>query len=447
MIIHRSYRFRLYPTSAQVERLTAWENALRSLWNMAHGERLAKLESGYLMPSAFDQSNDMTALRKALPWLADVPRNVCGQLLGELDKAWRRFFVGLVERPKFKSKRRGDLAPMIESHKEVFSIKSEGRHAKLRFPKLGDVRVIVHRTVEGTPKTCALVREGDAWFCAVSCEIEVLDPPTMNPKPAVGIDRGVALLLADSDGRVVENPRPLQKSRAKLTRAQRKLSRTKKGSKNRVRAAKRVGRIHRRVSRQRDAVLHRESKHYAENQGVVVVEALRLKNITASAKGTVEAPGTNVRQKAGLNRALLDGGLGRFAELLKYKAVATGCRVIEVDPAYSSQECAACQHVAAENRRSQSEFQCVACGHRANADVNAAQVILRRGMHGAEVCGGDAVARPAKQKLRVARRGSKSKTDTSEVTLKHQVGSTRSSITGVLEPRSLASENLAPKAS
>lgn len=409
MLVRRSYRFRLYPTLDQVERLTAWENALRSLWNMAHGERLAKFEAGYLMPTAFDQTNDLKALRKALPWLADVPRNVCAQLFIELDKAWQWYFAKLADKPRFKSKRRGDRAPLIEPHEKRFVIEGEGRHATLRFPKLGEVRVIAHRTVEGRPKTCALVREGDAWFCAVSCEIEVPDPPVVSSKPAVGIDRGVVLLLADSDGRTVENPRPLQKSRAKLTRAQRKLSRTVKGSKNRARAAKRVGRIHRRVSRQRDAVLHRESKHYAENQGVVVVEALRLKNMTASAKGTVEAPGTNVAQKAGLNRALLDGGLGRFVELLKYKGTATGCRVIEVDPAYSSQECAECQHIAVANRRSQSEFECVACGHRANADSNAARVLYRRGMHGAEGCGGDAVARPAKHQLRVARRGSRSK--------------------------------------
>ncbi|MBI5517970.1 MAG: transposase [Deltaproteobacteria bacterium] len=406
MLLRRSYRFRVYPTREHLARIEAWEYALRWLWNFMHAEYAAKFEDGSLVPTAKQQSYTLTMLRERVPFLAELPRNVSMQLLHELDKAWQRYFARLGERPRFKSRKRGELAPMIEPHPKLFKIEGEGRDATLSFPKLGELRAIVHRALEGAPKTCALVREGDEWYCAVSCEVHVADPES-NAEPAVGIDRGVVNLLADSDGRTVENPRPLQRSQGKVRKAQRKLSRTKKGSKNRARAAKRVGRIYRHVSRQRDAVLHRESKHYAENQGVVVVEALRLKNMTASAKGTVEAPGTNVAQKAGLNRALLDGGLGRFVELLKYKALATGCRVVEVDPAYSSQECAECKHLAAESRRSQSEFACVACGHRANADVNAARVLLSRGMHGGEVCGGDAVARPAKQKLRAAKRGTR----------------------------------------
>ena len=100
MIVRRGYRFRLYPTSEQIERLGQWENALRWLWNHAHCERVAKLEEGFLQPTAFDQTNDLTPLRKALPWLAEVPRNVCAQLLVELDKAWQRYFAKLGGRPR-----------------------------------------------------------------------------------------------------------------------------------------------------------------------------------------------------------------------------------------------------------------------------------------------------------------------------------------------------------
>ncbi|MBI5513746.1 MAG: transposase [Deltaproteobacteria bacterium] len=403
MLLQRATRFRLYPTREQCARVEAWEYGLRWLWNAMHAEYVAKWEGGYFVPTAKRQSYTLTMLREKVPFLAELPRNVSMQLLHELDRAWQRFFKGLAEKPRFKSRKRGELAPMIEPHPALFSVQGEGRHAAVTFPKLGAVRAIVHDTMHGTPKTCALVREGDAWYAAVSWVAEIADPAP-STDPAVGIDLGVVNLLADSDGRRIQNTRPLQKSQCALRKAQRRASHTKKGSKNRARANQRVGRIHRRVSRQRDAVLHRESKHYAESQGVVVVEALRLKNMTASAKGTVEAPGTHVAQKAGLNRALLDGGLGRFVALLTYKAERTGCRVVEVDPAYSSQECAACHHIAVQNRLSQSEFHCVACGHRANADVNAARVLLNRGMHGGEVCGGDGTARPAKQKLRAAKR-------------------------------------------
>ena len=113
----------------------------------------------------------------------------------------------------------------------------------------------------------------------------------------------------------------------------------------------------------------------ADSVGTVVLEALKTKNMTASARGTVQDPGRNVKGKASLNRRILETGWAGLAAKLDYKAA----NLIEVDPAYTSQTCRACGHVAAENRRSQSEFECVACGHQGNADVNAALNILGRG--------------------------------------------------------------------
>lgn len=396
----------MYPTPAQIARIGAWEGALRWLWNVMHAERLAKLEFDCKQPTAFDQIRSLTAFRKALPWLADVPRNVCAQTLVELDRAWQRFFASIAKVPRFKRRVRGERAPMIEPHPKLFRVGGKGRHGSVVFPKLGAIRAVVHALIDGKAKTCAIVREGDEWYAAISYESDVLEPPANN-KPAVGIDRGVVLLLADSDGRVVENLRPMEALRAKVANAQRMAARKAKGSKNQRRAKRRAASLQRKASRQRDAVLHRESKHYAENQGVVVVERLNIRGMTASAKGTAEEPGTNVAQKAGLNRAILDSGWGRFVSILRYKSERTGCKVVEVDPAYTSMTCSACEHVAAESRKSQSEFECVACGHRANADVNAAKVILRRGMRGAEGFGGYAVTQPVKKQLRVVRRGTR----------------------------------------
>jgi putative transposase len=265
---------------------------------------------------------------------------------------------------------------------------------------------VTHRVPAGRAKTCALVKDGDQWFAAVTREVEVPepDPAAAAQRPAVGIDRGVALLLADSDGRVVQNPRAFEAHRPALAKAQRRAARKRKGSKNQQRAKARMSRIHRRSRRQREAVLHRESKHYAESQGAVFVERLDVRGMTRSASGTLDEPGTNVAQKAGLNRAILDAGWGRFLGMLRYKSLPLGTRVGEVPSAFSSQTCAACGHVSSDSRKSQSKFECVACGHRANADVNAAQVILRRGTHGAEGFGGDAVGRPVKKQLRVVRR-------------------------------------------
>ncbi|WP_249351869.1 transposase [Nocardiopsis akebiae] len=111
----------------------------------------------------------------------------------------------------------------------------------------------------------------------------------------------------------------------------------------------------------------------------MVLEKLRTKNMTASAKGTVEAPGVNVRQTAGLNRAILAKGRHGFTLACQNAARRTGTRIVEVDPAYTSQTCHPCGYVAAESRESQSVFCCGRCGHTAHADVNAAQNILTRG--------------------------------------------------------------------
>ena len=406
VLVYRRHRYRIYPTTAQVERLTAWKNALRWLWNLALEQRLmaherrCKVDRKY--PSAFDQINELTELRAELPWLADVPRNVSAQLLTGLDLAWQKCFKKLSSAPRWK--RKGfDSVAICESHAAVFSIGVDS----ITFPKLGPLRAVIHRPPAGTPKTCSIVQDGDAWFVTITCEREIADP-TPSTKPAVGIDRGVVNILADSNGRLVPNPRSFEKTQAKVARAQRAQARKKKGSKNRAKARLKVARLLRKTRWQRDAVLNRESKHYAKNHGTVFVERLDIRSMTKSARGTVEEPGTKVAQKSGLNRAILPSGMGIFVKMLRYKVVPEGGCVTDVAAAYSSQECAKCNHVSSESRRSQSEFECVACGHRANADVNAAQVILSRGNHGEEVCGGKAAREPPKkQKLRVARRGTR----------------------------------------
>lgn len=404
--IRKSFRYRVYPTPAQADRLAAWEHALRFLWNIAHEQRLmahgsrCKVDARY--PTAFDQINELTALRAELPWLADVPRNVAAQALCELDKAWQRCFKRLSRAPRWKRKGR-DTVPLCEPHHKLFAVGND----TITFPKIGALRAVIHRPLVGKPKTCALVRDGDAWFAAVACEYELPDP-LPSTKPAVAIDRGVVNLLADSNGRIVPNPRPLEALKGRIARAQRTVARRKKGSKNQQKARVRVARLQRKARRQRDAVLHRESHHYAKNHGTVIVERLDIRSMTASARGSIEQPGVKVRQKAGLNRAILDSGWGRFVEMLRYKVVPVGGAVVEVPAAYSSQTCADCGVVDAASRRSQSEFECVACGHRANADVNAAKVLYTRGSHGGAGCGGAAACgRPMKQQLRVARRGTR----------------------------------------
>lgn len=402
VLIRKGFRYRVYPSPEQEVRLGAWESALRFLWNLALEQRrmgLARPKDERVFPTAFDQINELTALRAELPWLADVPRNVCAQLLVELDRSWQRCFKRLARAPRWKRKGRDALA-FTEPHPKVWRLDG----STLRFPKLGGLCAVVHRLLEGKPKTCTLIRDVDQWFAVIQCEVEVADPAP-HPGPAVGIDRGVAVAFADSTGRIVENPRFLASQARRMARAQREAARKKRGSKNKAEALIRVAKLHRKVRRQRDYFLHVESGYYAKNHGVVVLEKLNVRGMTASARGAVDEPGVNVAQKRGLNRSILDVGWSRFADLCRYKSAWSGGEVREVVAAYSSQTCSSCGHCCKESRPSQAVFSCVKCGHAENADVNASKVVLSRGTHGEAGCGGSATRRPAKQQLRVVRRG------------------------------------------
>ena len=128
-----------------------------------------------------------------------------------------------------------------------------------------------------------------------------------------------------------------------------------------------------------------------------MLEDLRIANMTTSAIGTVEEPGKNVRAKSGLNRRILDQGWGEFRRQLAYKLEWSGGTLLLVDPRDTSRTCAQCGHVSGENRQTQAAFRCVACGHAANADTNAAINILRRAGSARIACGDSLLSESSKQ--------------------------------------------------
>ena len=396
MRIFKAFRFRVYPDARQVERLRAWQSALRFLWNIALEQRrmgLARCGDDKRYPTAFDQNSELTALRAELPWLADVPRNVCTQLLVELDKAWQRCFAKLARAPRWK--RKGlDALGLCEPHPKTWRLDG----SQIRFPKLGNLRAVVHREPFGKPKTCTLREEAGQWFASLVYETEVAEPAPRTT-PVIALDRGVVNVIADSDGNIVENPRYLDAAATRLARAQRSVSRKKKGSKNRGKAKCRVAVLHRKVRRQREHMLHNISARLSKSHAIVVVEKLQIGNM--------------VKASSGLARSILGAGWGRLVEQLKYKTAALGGAVVEVPAAYSSQTCNACGHVAAESRRAQAVFECVGCGVREHADINAAKVLLQRFEHRANrsVLPGEASGLPGprpRKRLRTPRRASES---------------------------------------
>jgi putative transposase len=386
----KAFRYRIYPTRQQEEMLLQWEAALRWLWNLALEQRrmgLARPHDERIFRTAFDQISELKELCSVAPWLAAVPRNVCNQLLVELDKAWQRCFKRLARAPRWKRKGR-DMLGLTEPHSKGWRVDG----SSVRFPKLGSLRAVFHRPLEGKPKSVTLRREGDQWFASIACEIERPDP-VPRIEPVVAIDRGVTQLLADSDGNLVSNPKHLEHTLRRLAHAQRVVSRRKKGSKKREHAKARVMRLHRKVRRQREHVLHELSAAYAKSHGTVVVEKL---NVAGMIRGR-------------LSRSIADAGWSRFAEMLRYKLAWSGGTLVEAAPAYSSQTCSVCGTVDAASRSGE-RFCCIACEHYDHADLNAAKVLKSRANRSALPVEASALAslRSGKvmKRLRVPRRHS-----------------------------------------
>jgi putative transposase len=198
----------------------------------------------------------------------------------------------------------------------------------------------------------------------------------------VGIDRGVTVTLALSDGRTYRAP-----AGRDVKRLQRRLGRAKRGSNRRARVKARLARLHSRNTDARRDWAEKASTEIARGYDLIRVEDLDVWRMTRSARGTVERPGRNVGGKAGLNRSILRSGWGIFATRLEHKARG---RVEKVNPAYTSQRCSRCGTVDREARESQAAFRCRSCGYRANADHNAARNIAA----GHAARGGLALAEP-----------------------------------------------------
>ena len=258
-----------------------------------------------------------------------------------------------------------------------------------RPPRIGWVKLRGWRDLPGAQRSLTVSRKAGRWFVSVLCRIEAQDPQA-STLPAIGIDRGVATAIATSDGRLLAGPNAYAAAQDRLAFLQRALARKMKGSSNGRKLKKKIAALHARVAAVRLDWLHKASTTIAKNHGAVVLEDLRTRAMSESAKGSVKAPGSNVAAKSGINRSILDQGWGIFRALLDYKLAdrtLIGALAL-VNPACTSQTCSCRRHKAADNRLRQDLFSCVACGHTEHADINAAKNILRQGMPSTPVEGG-----------------------------------------------------------
>jgi putative transposase len=391
MIQRRAFRFRLEPDGAQRQKLARFGGAARWVWNRALAEQKRRLEAGERTAGYAEMCRSLTEWRHSpeTPWLAEVHVNPLQQTLKDLDRAVRDSFRPGTDParkrfPRFRKKSAGDHFRYPASVKT--RVRPDG-WAEVWLPKVGWVRYRSSRPIEGRIAQATLSEEGEQWFVSIQTEREVPEPAA-SEQPPVGIDLGVVRFATLSDGSYFEPLAPFKRGARQLARAQRRLSRKHKGSKNWRKQQRRVARLRRAEGRARLDFLHKTSTTIAKNHGVVVLEDLSVGQMSRSARGTPQEPGKNVRQKAGLNRSILDQGWGMFRALLAYKLAERGGRLVLVEAAYTSQRCSECGHTCPENRKGQALFCCAQCGYSAHADHNAARNILEAAGHAVQACGG-----------------------------------------------------------
>lgn len=347
----------------------------RAVWNTGLEQRRE-----YRRRSAFvgyaEQCRQLAEAKRSEPWLAEAPSHVLQQTLRDLDRACGRHGTFRV---RWRSKRRTPPAFRFPEGSRIRVRRLNRRWGEARLPKLGAVRFRWTRPLGGTVRNATVLRDGGRWyiaFCVEDGEAEAAP----NGRPAVGVDRGVKAAVATSEGLLWDRAFVTAGEARRLRRLQQQLARQAKGSRRRAAARIKIGRLNARVRARRADFCSAAAHRLTRAHGLVAVEDLNVRGMTASARGTLEAPGRGVRQKAGLNRAILDKGWGGFLMALEHKARYHGARIVRVPPAFTSQTCHACGHVAPGNRESQAVFRCVACGRRAHADVNAAKNILAAGL-------------------------------------------------------------------
>ena len=377
----RAYRFQLRPRPAQEKQLARYAGMLRWVWNQALAEQQARRERGDLYANYVAMAKWLTAWRAApeTRWLAEGPVHPQQQVLKRLDAAFQKFFANVKAGrtpgyPQFK--KRGNEPGIRFPDKAQFKL--DALNGRLQLPKLGWVRLRMSRAVAGELRNASITRQGDRWYVA----IQTLQPgvlPVAGVAPTLGIDLGVANFAGSSDGRLIEPLAALKAQQRRLRRYQRSVTRKVKGSYNRKKAVVKLRALHKRIAQQRNDWLHKLTTGLAVLHPVIAIEDLCVAAMSASARGNAQTPGKKVRQKAGLNRGILDAAWGEFRRQLEYKVAAYGGQLLAVDPAYTSRKCRICGHVAAENRKTQSVFACVACSHTEHADVNAAKNILAAG--------------------------------------------------------------------
>lgn len=350
-VIIKTRKYRLKLNALQRQTIDAWINTCRWVYNCCLQRRQDAFKEKGIKLTAYDLQKKITEVRQVVPDVQAVPAECLCIVTEQLDVAYQKFFKG-GGYPKFKGKAFFNSIGFkrLKYKNETFLI-----------PKLGRVRIFKDTVLDGEIRTARITKDGEKYFLCVQYRMpKVVYEATGK---SVGIDVGIAKLTSDSDGKTYDNQQWFVKSQARLRILQRKLARQKKGGSNWHKTKELINKLHKKISARREHYLHHISNYYVNNYDNIAIEDLQVKNMVKNSK---------------LAKHIQSCGFGKLRLQLEYKAAWKGRKIVAVSPNYTSQQCSECGFIDADNRKSQKDFVCLQCGHKENADINAAKNILKK---------------------------------------------------------------------
>ena len=373
--MQRTYVYKLKPTAVQQSGLERYLRVTRVVYNAALEQRITCWREHGISRGWVARSREIREVREA--GLLDGCHVHAVQLaLKRLDLAYSAFFARHAGGrsggfPRFKSGRYWRSFGFKE-HGNGWRIDPERR--RLQIAGVGTVRIRLHRPFAGEPRTLSVVRKPDGWFAHIVCDIPALAGVEGRPSARGALDLGVEAIYTLHTGQRQTESRALARAHRKVKAEQKALSRKQRGSRRRAKQRDRLARAQLKLARVRRDHLHKLTHDLAQQYHTIAVEDLTITAMVRSARGTIDQPGSRVRQKAGLNRSIHDQAWGEFLSLLGYK-LAGG--LVKVDPRGTSQECSGCG-VKVPKLLSERWHQCPECGLSCHRDQNAAINIYQR---------------------------------------------------------------------
>ena len=345
----KTYSFKIRHSEKYSQWIESTLGATRFIYNLAKETKEECFKKGVRL-SGYDLSNQLVQCKKELgfEWLKEVPAQTLQGTIERMDNSFKRFFKG-AGYPKWASKRKWKsilFKEIKQTHNNFFKL-----------PKIGVVKVFNPKLIKGKLKTAQLIKECDGYYLKI--QVEVIEEITIKPFKDLGIDRGLVEFIVTSDSEYIKNPKINEKTELKLRVLNRKLSRTKKGSNNRLRVINKLQQLYIKRTRQRLDFLHKLTTNLGSKYKIIYLEDLKVSKMV---------------QDKNYSKGISDVAWSKFEELLSYKT-----KVLKVNPSYTSQECSNCNYTNEKNRLTQSKFKCISCNYESNADENASKIILKRG--------------------------------------------------------------------